>query len=225
MQATGRALLNRQCKGFVGYCVRQAAKYGIKGSRMNAVRSVLDELEKLRLGRVNTAKMSAIEAELHNWSTPFIGSGIVEWENIPSPNGTDLWHLNVCDRKVPMTITIDEAYKIWSKVWENYGERARKAATNEGIDWKAVSHAVRVAEQAIELLRTGKITFPRPNADVLLAIKLGECQYKDVSALLEMLVARVQECSETSTLPEKSDHKMADQLVRSLYLNQVVKEM
>jgi len=214
VQATGKLLLNRQCKGFVGYCVRQAAKYGIKGSRMSAVKDVLTVLSTLRLGRVNTTKLSAIERELHDWSA---GREHVEWENIPNPNGSDNWHLNVCDRKMPMTVTIDEAYKVWSKVWENYGERARQAMTNEGIDWKAVSHAMRVAGQAQELLVSGKITFPRPDAGYLLAIKQGKLPYADISGELEWAVQHVQRLSETSSLPEKSDHKLADRSVLDLH--------
>ena len=218
VHAVGVQLLNRQCKGFVGYCVRQAAKYGIKGSRMAAVKSLLDLLDVVKLGLPNTQQLGTIKGKLQDWSH---GREHVSWENIPSQHGTDIWHLNVCDRKMPMTASIKDAYAVYNKVWENYGERARQAMTNEGIDWKAMSHAVRVAEQAIELLRTGKITFPRPNADVLLAIKKGECKYDDVSKLLEMLVARVQEVSLISQLPEKSNHKLADALVREYYLRQV----
>jgi len=218
VQATGKLLLNRQCKGFVGYCVRQAAKYGIKGSRMSAVRGVLDELNKLQLGLVATAKLSAIEPQLRKWSE---GREHVSWENIPSPNGTDLWHLNVCDRKMPMTVSIKEAIDVWDKVWQNYGERARQAMTNEGIDWKAMSHAVRVAGQAVELLNNDTITFPRPEAAALLKIKQGKVHYDHVGSHLETLVAEVRAASERSMLPEKSDHKLADQLVARLYLEQV----
>jgi hypothetical protein len=214
----GKQLLNRQCKGFVGYCVRQAAKYGIKGSRMGAVRGVLDFLAIAKLGLTRTAKMSAIEAKLHDWSA---GREHVMWEDIPHPGGKSCWHLNVCDRKVPMTISIEEAEKIWTKVWENYGERARKAKDNDGIDWKAVSHAVRVAGQAIELLETGHITFPRPDAAYLLGIKQGMYPYSDVSAELEELVAAVGRASEDSILPEKSDHKLADRTVLALYMEQI----
>lgn len=217
VRAIGIQLLNRQCKGFVGYCVRQAAKYGIKGSRMNAVKKVVDFL--------NTAfqehkgeKLEKVRQELYAMSFEQENMG---WENIPHPDGRACWHFVCCDRKVPMTISIVEAYNIFNKVWDNYGERARQAATNEGIDWKAMSHAVRVAEQAIELLRTGKITFPRPNADVLLEIKQGKIAYKPVSDLLELLVSMVQEQSLVSHLPEKSDHKLADRTVLQLYLGQV----
>src|ERR1041384_2079041 len=108
-------ILNRDCKGFVGYCVRQAAKYGIKGSRMKAVKDVLEFLKQ----EDPHAKLSTIEGALRLWST---GREHVMWENIPSPNGADLWHLNVCDRKMPMTTTIGAARDVWSKVWQNYGE-------------------------------------------------------------------------------------------------------
>lgn len=149
VQYVGKALLNRQCKGFVGYCVRQAAKYGIKGGRMNAVRALLDFLD---FHKGATQKLGVLEGPLRVWSE---GREHVSWENIPHPNGEDCWHLVCCDRKMPMTSSICEAYKVYEKVWDNYGERARAAMINEGIDWKAVSHAVRVAEQAIELLDTG----------------------------------------------------------------------
>jgi hypothetical protein len=215
----GLQLLNRQCKGFVGYCVRQAAKYGIKGSRMNAVRGVLDELSKLGLGRTtSTTKLSVIEPQLRRWAE---GREHVKWENIPNPNGSDNWHLDVCDRKVSMNLTINAAYDIWNKVWDNYGERARQAMTNEGIDWKAMSHAVRVAGQAIELLNTGKISFPRPDAAFLLSIKQGRVGYEVVSPYLEDLVEQVRVASEQSKLPEKSDHKLADRSVLQLYRSQI----
>lgn len=218
IQGVGKRLINRQCKGFVGYCIRQAAKYGIKGSRMAAVKDVIEFLNLHRLGRVNTAKMSEIETELHKWSA---GREHVLWENIPNPNGSDNWHLGVCDRKISMTTTIGEALRVWTKVWDNYGERARAAMTNQGIDWKAMSHAVRVATQAIELLYTGTITFPRPDAALLLDIKQGKVDYKEVSELLERLVADVQTASEKSQLPEKSDHKLADRVVLDMYRGQL----
>ena len=218
VHAVGLQLLNRQCKGFVGYCVRQAAKYGIKGSRMAAVRGLLDVLQKPAYVDQPSLKLGDIRAELEQLCAR---QEHTTMENIPHPDGRACWHIVCCDRKMPETVFVSEAVKVYAKVWENYGERARAAMTNEGIDWKAMSHAVRVAGQAIELLDTGKITFPRPNARWLLDIKLGLIPYSVVSAQLEQLVAQVQEASERSSLPEKSDHKMADQLVREYYLRQV----
>lgn len=208
-----RQLLNRKCKGFVGYCVRQAAKYGIKGSRMSAVKKLVDLLNvqfQLHKGQ----KLAYIEDDLRYLAAQ---QEHMSFENIPHPDGRACWHVVCCDRKMPMTASIVEAYNVFSKVWENYGERARAAMTNEGIDWKAMSHAVRVARQAIELLDTGKITFPRPDAIQLLRIKRGELPYSEVSQMLETLVAEVHEASAKSKLPEASNVLVAEEFLLDLY--------
>jgi len=215
VQAVGRTLLNRECKGFVGYCVRQAAKYGIKGSRMAAIRAVLDIIGPASL---NVHKLGDIEPELRAFAESQEHASFV---NIQSQHGVDCWHIDVCDRKMPMNVSINEAYAVYNKVWENYGERARAAMTNEGIDWKAMSHAVRVARQAIELLTTGVITFPRPDAAELVEIKAGRVPYSEVSDLLERLVAEVHLASERSPLPAKSDASIADALILEMYRSQL----
>jgi hypothetical protein len=208
VQEIGEQLLNRQCKGFVGYCQRQAAKYGIKGSRMSAVKDLRDLLATIP----PAAKLAAYEPVFRTHTE---GKDHMLWENIPHPDGRTCWHINCCDRKMPMTATAGEAFKVYDKVWENYGERARQAMTNEGIDWKAVSHAVRVARQAIELLSTGKLTFPRPDAAELLDIKLGRIPYSEVSPMLEALVQQVQNTE--SFLPETTDLALADRVVTNFY--------
>jgi len=209
----GKALLNRQAKGFVGYCQRQAAKYGIKGSRMGAVKSLIDHLEVCSAGELGAA--ARLGAYFPQLAELVDSSDHMSWENIPHPNGTACIHLVCCDRKMPETVSTAEALKVYRTVWQNYGERARQAMTNEGIDWKAVSHAVRVARQALELLRDHKITFPRPDAEELLAIKLGKLPYSQVSPMLEALVQEVNACE--STLPETTDKQAMDWMVYGHY--------
>lgn len=218
IQQIGKTLLNRQCQGFVGYCRRQAAQYGIKGSRMSAVKKLIDLLHLHSLGLVTTAKLGLVEDKLREFAE---AEEHAEWVNIPSPNGSDMGHIRCCDRAMPMTATISEALKVYQKVWDNYGDRARAAMTNEGIDWKAVSHAVRVAQQAIELLTTGHITFPRPNADYLLRIKQGELPYSVISVELEELVEEVERVALNSSLPEVSDQALIDETVASYYRSQL----
>ena len=41
LKEEAKVLLNREVKGFVGYCKQQAAKYGVKGSRMEAVEKLV----------------------------------------------------------------------------------------------------------------------------------------------------------------------------------------
>lgn len=210
----GHSLLNRQCRGFVGYCRRQAAKYGIKGSRMAACKDIVELLTAAIDAHGTTAKVAVMANDLARFCAAHEFSQI---EIITSQAGTDVPHLDVVDRKVPFTANLKMAYDIYAKVYENYGARSRAAMNNEGIDWKAVSHAVRVARQAIELLSTGRIKFPRPDAEELLAIKQGLVPYNVVSAQLEALVERVEEVAPTSRLPEKSDHRLIDEAVLHYY--------
>jgi len=214
VQTEAKLVLNRKAKGFVGYCQRQAAKYGIKGSRMSAVKELVDILNDFQAYK--GAKLFEIEAVLRDFAD---GQEHASFENIPSPNGSDLWHIVCCDRKMPMSASIVEAYNVYKKVWDNYGERARAAMTNHGIDWKAVSHAVRVARQAIELLETGHITFPRPDAAELLEIKLGQRPYSEVSPMLEALVQQVLETE--SDLPEETDMAQVNSMIFTSYKAQL----
>lgn len=213
-------LLNKQCKGFVGYCQRQAAKYGIKGSRMAACKAIVELLEPAVAKHGTSAKLSIIHEALEAFCEEHEFSGLIELQ--AQSNGPKINHLEVVDRKVPYTTTIKAAYDIFAKVFANYGERTRQAMDNEGIDWKAVSHAVRVSQQAIELLSTGHITFPRPEADLLLKIKRGELDYKLVAPMLEELVEQVDAASHVSNLPGKSDQGALDEIVLGLHQKQLV---
>lgn len=71
-----------------------------------------------------------------------------------------------------------------------------------GVDWKALMHAVRICNQAEELLLTGNITFPRPESKELLRIRGGELPYKRVAEMIEHGLERVVEAESVSSLPE-----------------------
>lgn len=211
--------INKQCKGFVSYCQRQAAKYGIKGSRMAACEDLLAILS-VRLERDGAqAKLGVIDDLLRNFCETH---EFAEITMIPQQNGTETPHLDVVDRKIPFSATIKHAHEVFTKVYDNYGHRARAAKDNEGIDWKAISHAVRVSRQAIELLSTGHITFPRPDAEELLAIKQGRFDYPNIAPMLEALVEDVEQVALSSELPEESDFVGIEALVLSLHYEQVV---
>lgn len=214
-QATG--FINRECRGFVGYCRQQANKYGIKGSRMAAARDIVTLLEAEIALRGPRSKLVESNEALEVFCACHEFAELVPIIS----HGQPIRHLEVVNRKMPYTTTLKAAHEVYAKIYENYGERARMAMTNEGVDWKAMSHAVRVARQAKELLETGHITFPRPDAAELLAIKLGERPFAEVGELLEGLVEEVEQAALVSPLPEKSDEAAIDRVVLSLYEKQV----
>ena len=207
-------LVSRQCKGFVGYCQRQAAKYGIKGSRMAAIRKALDLLDTLIATSGERARMGEFDATWTRFVAETEHSDLV---NIPNPDGSEHWHVDICDRKMGYSVTLKTAQDVWSKVYDHYGHRARAAMANEGVDWKAISHAVRVGQQAVEVLSTGEITFPRPNRVELLQIKQGERSYDEVAQMLEALLSEVEHRAGVSQLQESSDTALMDEVVLTLH--------
>lgn len=216
--------LSKKVDGYVGYCRQQANKYGIRGSRIAAVRGLLkildDEINITARGGHN--KLSHIWGELSAYANETEHCSILDIPN--GSTGQSMLHLECCDRKAPITITMGEAYRIYRRVFDEYGHRALAAEKNEGIDWKAISHAVRVGNQAIELLRTHAITFPRPEAADLLSIKRGERDYKEVAKQLDELLQEVMKASEESTLPDEPNWEAIDSLTINMHRKMLVSE-
>jgi len=208
IRANKDLLLTKRSAAFVGYCRTQANKYGIKGSRVAAAKEAA-EFFKAQLDRLGTtAKLHEIADLLPS----IVGehTQIVELDTTP---GHTEHFVECCNRKVSFGNTIKAASEIFSRIYDNYGKRAKLAQTNEGIDWKALSHAVRVANEALELLATANVTFPLSNAEHILEIKRGLLPYDDVASEIERLLEEVERASEVSTLRDEADQEFIDALV------------
>lgn len=211
IQFNRHELLNKNVNAFVGYAKQQAAKYGQKGFRIHALRSVLE------LFRAWEHKVTRVgECRLDHW-VPNCGNEHIKIEHLKSPNGATEPYLNVCDKKIAFHSTIKYALENVQKRFDAYGKRAMMAEKNEGIDWKALSHAVRVNSEAKELLETSRITFPRPDKDLLLKIKLGKMEYKDVANLIEVGLEELTAASAKSSLREVPNKEWSDEFIYKIY--------
>jgi hypothetical protein len=215
-------LITKQSASFVGYCRQQANKYGIRGSRMKEVENTKVFFERLLLDHHPVTTVGNFHDEIMNELVKDAQhTEIVELKN---PNGMIIKHLSCAGKKVPYTVSIKEAVAIYRALYDKYGERALKAKNNEGIDWKAMSHAVRVATEAIELATTGFIHFPLLNKDRITKIKLGEINFHEVADEIAILMEEVEIAFAKSSLREKPDYEWIDSLVMSTYHDQF-KEM
>lgn len=89
-------------------------------------------------------------------------------------------------------VSRERAYRDTKRDWDNYvswrdnRNTARQALEDRfGYDTKHASHLVRLMSECRELLLTGKITFPLPDAQEILAIRRGKYTYEQIIAIAE----------------------------------------
>lgn len=222
-------LLTKKSAAFLGYCKQQANKYGIKGSRVAASKDSSEIFSSLAHIEGSLAKVMFFEPELrvlcesHPEHMAIVDIPMKRIVGREAKETTERF-FECCGRKVPFTASVKQAAEVYTRIFENYGDRARKAQVNEGVDWKALSHAVRVGQEAVELLTTGNVTLPLRNASYIRDIKLGIYPYAEVSDKIEDLLIQVEESAKTSLLPDEVDRKWIDETVSNAYLNRICAE-
>ncbi len=97
---------------------------------------------------------------------------------------------------------------------KQFGNRTRDASV--GVDYKALSHAVRVINEVEELIDDKFITFPLKNRVYITSIKEGNESLESVMAYLDIKLDEVQKKLEESDLPKKSNEAYIDNFL--LYL-------
>ena len=216
-------LLTRNVTAFVGYARAQASKYGIKGSRMDALKRaarVLDEAyatDPHRKLKDFADKLYSLVTEC-NELVSLEKAPLVELTMLKGPSGnTDQPFLHINGRFIPLHATGKFAHDVVHHMLDNYGQRAAKAHLAGGIDWKALHHAVRVNEEALELLRTSEITFPLRNRELHLAIKKGELPYEKVAGMIEQGLVDLTEAHGVSKLRDVPDQEWADKFLYGIY--------
>lgn len=212
-------LLSKKSAAFLGYCRQQANKYGIKGSRVAAAKASSEFFSEAIAELGPQAKVRDTLPGLHLT----LGEHTTLVQKPVGPSGCLEWFVDCCGRKVCYTASVKQAAEVYTRIYENYGDRARLAQNNEGVDWKALSHAVRVGHEALELLHTGKVTLPLPpkSRQLVLAVKQGKLPYQQVSDIIEELLPRVEEAAKSSRLPEEPDLAFIYDTILNAYGNRV----
>ena len=180
---------------FVGYVKRQAAKYGIKGSRLASIRKAMESMEPY-LTKENGYCISDISHVI---------SGILD-ENIGFVTKDNQNFIKVNEKLFQFNNSVDYVYAQLKKIFDSYGHRAKQAEKNDGVDWKAVSHALRAGYQARSIYEKGDFEYPLLETDFLKKVKTGQLDFKsEVSPVLESLVDEVETLSINSELPKHVD--------------------
>lgn len=98
-----------------------------------------------------------------------------------------------------------------------HGQRP-ELVDNFGYDTKAGMHAIRLLGEGIELMRTGRITFPRPNAEDLIAVRQGSMSLDKLCAFVGYLCTELDDAVAQSLLPQSVDRDVVNDILTRMYL-------
>lgn len=219
IQNNKHRLITNKIKAFVGYCRGQAVRYSVKGDRLNAAEYVVNALQAALIFNPDGKLEDTVYTHFLDNPYPDLIKVVMSFED---KSGNERY-LEVNGRKFQLNKSIYESLKQAQLILNEYGHRSKNAAENNGVDTKALYHAVRVASEAEELLLTGKVTFPRPEKELLMKIRSNEITYYEISGLLDEKLIAVENALSVSTLPSEHDFKFVEDLIYNTYLNEIKK--
>jgi predicted nucleotidyltransferase len=192
---------NADVYAMVGFAMKQTFDYVKRGERLNKALHLRDFLHANFYDKsLETRLDTIVNGEM---VLDIVAREIGLSTGISENNNKIMRTLELNGRSYLETTTVFHIYTLIAKLVSSYGDRT-KAAAETDVEYKSLSHAIRVYQQVLELLETGRITFPRPNASLLLAVKQGKGDLGTVKVLLEQLDEEVQEKILTSTIRKRT---------------------
>lgn len=187
---------SKSMKSYIGYVRKQAAKYGVKGSRIGEVEKMLNFLKELPEDEpVGNFKLEGFDH----------GEWIIYKDNS---------YYEFLGSKYQDTLKIKYMIENLQKIYNTYGERSKLAKTNEGVDWKALYHALRAGYQARSIYLHGGFEYPLKENSFLMEVKAGKLDFlNEVEPALSAIVDEVMELADKSTYPEKIDYSFWEDFI------------
>ena len=190
LRAMRHGFFTRKMKAMVGFAKAQAVKYGVKGDRFGSAKAILEIAESID----------------PNEQVSILSKRCMSNEHVHKGIGLDgVMFLSICGRQMQYTAKIGTYIEMLRGLVASYGKRAESAT--DGADFKALSHAIRVALVYESILKNGDFKYPLTSASTLKEIRRGTVQSNLVRDLLDLSLERIEAIEKTSKLPESVDTK------------------
>lgn len=229
LRAHRKHFYTKSMRSYLGYIKKQVAKYSFKGSRLNILKDVADSINEGLEGWAYKATgskdwighLKKIQSRGPKFSEVFGLLPINDHCRLVTsegPNHIEIQFYEVFGSKYMLQDYAKNVFESISKYLNEYGKRAHLAAENEGVDWKAVSHAFRACYQAIAIYEKGGFKYPLPETDKILEVKLGKLDYKtQVEPELEKLYHKTLGLADSCNYPDRVDEKFRNDLLLNIY--------
>lgn len=205
-------------KAYLGYVRKQASKYGVKGTRLQELNSVIYFIENHPVSEYGTERLGMLVSGMPQSTNLMVGKFV-------DPEGSMVYYYEVLGRKYLFGIRYSEFVEQIMKIKAEYGARAEKAS--QGVDWKAMSHAIRGAEQLLEIYTTGDLKFPLKNAEYIRDVKIGKFDFTtEVQPYLEHIMDSAESAAEIASkngMPDEVDNEYWNDFIYEYYSNEVIR--
>jgi hypothetical protein len=207
LRESRKFFFSKKMYAFLGYSKSMSQKYSARAERLN---EVLPVLALLKAANPELTLSSVYDQLPESTNT---GKSINT-----SSRAADNRVYNVCGRQLQVTVKISHALEVIQNIQDSYGERV-KGAKEGNIDYKALSHAFRVAYQCESIVKNGDLQFPLPQADYLRDMRLGKINFVDnnLDVKLDELINSVDAALKGSDLPEEANKDFVDSYITELY--------
>jgi len=197
---------------YIGFSRQQAEKYGVKGKRYGKIKDICEYIVSLNL-KGNTRLGTIIPDIVDKFGEfPLCFTTTME-DNM----GRDALFLEICGSLHQETISVKEFVRRIKPKHESYGNRAKLAETQDGEDYKALSHAIRCLRQVETLFSAGEITFPLPYAGYLRDIKLGLVSREEIEKEFNSKADLLTFKAENSIPDYKVNEKVIERFIMMFY--------
>jgi len=201
-----RDFLSTNSKAFLGYVVAQTKKYGVKGERYNSLKNVYSHL-------LNYININNVDLQKDNISKYIKDLIFKNFNHVVLLDKTSKElrvgggiYIEILNKEYHETIKFDYFLKRIKDRMAQYGMRSKSAA--KGIDFKSLSHALRIIYSFEELMDTHFIEFPLKKRESILKIKKGDLSefnnnYEEILLFLDKKVDFIEDFIENVGLPSK----------------------
>ncbi len=207
---------SKNLHSFVGYCVGQSKVYNVRGERFNELHTFVEYFNAL-VKEQGAEKLESMFPQIEELFQAH-SYKYINFTMAPTSRGSgepkEGKYVEVLGKRFLGTVTVKYFADKIADMEEQFGNRARASA--KGVDFKALSHAVRVINEVEELIDSDFITFPLKNRVYITSVKEGKEKLEDVMDYIDQKLNIVQEKLEHSTLPERSDEVFTNALILDL---------
>lgn len=194
---------------YAEYSLGQAKKYGIKGTRIGVLKQVHRWLQ-------THCPVSAPDSRLRDILDD-LTAACADGQFCFQTRVQDEPALELCGKiHVGGIRTMEFIGRVESEM-QRYGARAMEAEKNQGIDFKALSHAVRALDQMEEILNTGTLVFPLATRETLMAVKQGKIPWQELEPAIVSRLEQIDLLQKTADFTGHADRCFAENQVLACY--------